>query len=371
MRSERLSTIVKIDEKLDIRVQVSESTTDQAWDDFVLNTPGGHHVQTSAWARVKATMGWKMSRIIACKDGAIFGGAQVLIRSFPILGSVAYVTKGPLCFENDWAVAEIVLEKILKVCQEKRCQLIAIQPPNNGMYLIEMLKVYHFCESTLELAPTASLIFDLNKSEEQLFKEVHRSHRKSIRHALREDITISVGNQSSLELFYLLYKATAKRQGFIPFERSYFDSLWKNLHPYGWISLMLASYQGEAVSGQMMVPFRDTVIVKMVGWSGKYPTHHLNEALLWKSILWSKEHGYRYCDFEGLDPSSARAIINGIIPPLVKDYFKYAFGGKGILYPSAFDFVPNKVLNWAYRHMPPSMEGKSILGRAVEILRKR
>ena len=89
----------------------------------------------------------------------------------------------------------------------------------------------------------------------------------------------------------------------------------------------------------------------MFGWSGKHPNHHLNSALLWKSILWSKEHGYRYCDFEGLDPSSARAIINGTRPPLAKDYFKYAFGGKAILYPPAYDFVPNKVLNWAYRRM--------------------
>ncbi|MCD4751846.1 MAG: peptidoglycan bridge formation glycyltransferase FemA/FemB family protein [Anaerolineaceae bacterium] len=371
MRSERLSTIAKMGAKLDIRVQVSESTTDQAWDDFVLNTPGGHHVQTSAWARVKASMGWQTSRVITCKDGAIFGGAQVLIRSFPILGSVAYVTKGPLCVENDQAVAEFVLDGILKICQEKRCQLMALQPPNNGIYLIEMLKAYHFCESTLELAPTVSLIFDMNESEDQLYKKIHKTHRKSIRHALREDITVREGNQSDLDLFHSLYQATAKRQGFTPFERSYFDTLWENLNPYGWIGLMLASYQGEVISGQMMVPFRDTVLLKMFGWSGKYPMHHLNEALLWKSILWSKEHGYRYCDFEGLDPSSARAIINGTGPPLAKDYFKYAFGGKAVLYPSTYDFVPNKVLNWAYRRMPPSMEGKSFLGRAVEILRKR
>ena len=33
-------------------------------DEFVATTPGGHHAQTSRWARVKRVLGWDAARLI-------------------------------------------------------------------------------------------------------------------------------------------------------------------------------------------------------------------------------------------------------------------------------------------------------------------
>ena len=68
---------------LDFRVQTD--LADPEWDSFVERTPGGHHVQSSLWAQVKAVVGWLLLRVIAVRDGVIVGGAQILTRPITYL----------------------------------------------------------------------------------------------------------------------------------------------------------------------------------------------------------------------------------------------------------------------------------------------
>lgn len=124
---------------LDYHIQISEMVADPQWDTFVADTPGGHHVQTSLWAMVKASLGWKTSRMIMRNDGRIVAGSQLLIRHFPVLGSVGYVAKGPLCKAEDSKLAKLLIQQLLRIGRAHRCQLLAIQPPDNGHYLSTFL----------------------------------------------------------------------------------------------------------------------------------------------------------------------------------------------------------------------------------------
>ena len=51
--------------------------------------------------------------------------------------------------------------------------------------------------------------------------------------------------------------------------------------------------------------------------------------------------------------------------------FKNGFGGYPVLFPSAYDFLPNPIINWVYRQIPPVVYGDSILSRTLERFRKR
>jgi lipid II:glycine glycyltransferase (peptidoglycan interpeptide bridge formation enzyme) len=352
-------------------VKISDTLEDPEWDNFVLTAPGGHHVQTGRWAQVRTLLGWKLKRIIIYRENSIVGGAQVLIRSLPWVGNAGYVTKGPLVGPKVPDVSGILLKQIMQVCLQNNCQLIAIQPANNDHAMSKLLESYYFCQSSLELAPTASLVIDLNSGLELIMKQMHKKVRQHIRRSESTGIVVSEGGPSDLDTFYHLYMQTARRQRFTPYKREYFDLLWQKFFPPGWIALLIARYQNEAVSAELLIPFGNTVIAKMIGWSGEYDSFRPNEAIYWGSIRWAFEHGYRYFDFEGINPLTAREILSGHTPALAEDTFKCGFGGQVVLYPPAYDYVPNKVFDWVYRRMPPEMEGNSIPSRFLEYIRKR
>ena len=55
------------------RVLVSDKAEDPAWDAFLAEVPGGHHVQTSLWAQAKAVLGWQTVRIVVTQVEKIVG----------------------------------------------------------------------------------------------------------------------------------------------------------------------------------------------------------------------------------------------------------------------------------------------------------
>ncbi len=357
------------------RLQVSEAAADPVWDAFVARTPGGHHVQTSLWGQVKAAQGWKAVRLVATCGPEVVGGGQLLIRPASILGAAAYVTKGPLCASGDPELLALIVDALEQVCRACRVQYLIVQPPNNGEGMAAYLAGRGFRPTTVEVAPTATLLIDLSLSLDELLAQMHRQHRQNIRRSEREGIAVREGDETDLDAFYRLHLATSERQQFEPFSWAYFVRMWEVLRPHRAIALLLSEYQGEAISALLLVPFGDTVIAKVSGWSGQHGSRRPNEAVFWGAIRWAKERGFRYFDLEGIDPAAAHAILDG--QPIAEElyhsptFFKLMFGGQVALYPVAYDYVFNPLLRWAYRVVSPALQRGSVLHKVAERLRKR
>lgn len=354
----------------DYDVKYSEVDNDPEWDSFVEATPGGHHVQTSCWGRIKMSLNWRPSRIKIMDGTEIIGGAQILLRSVPLIGSVGYVTKGPLLSKKDPEMARFIIDQIIQVFRMNNCQLMAIQPPNNGEYISDFLEQSNFSRSTLELAPTASLVLDLEPGREAIIKELHHKTRQYLRQSERIGMKVTEGSYEDLDIFYDLHLCTARRQKFTPYKRDYFNLLWRNLAPSGWIKLFIA-WNSEPLSAMLVIPFGDTVLCKLCGWNGTLSNTRPNEAMHWEAISWAIDHGFRYFDFEGIDPSLARYMLSGGKLSTSQHVFKIGFGGKPVLYPPAYDLLPNQLFNWFYRRIPPVMYGDSVVSQALEQFRKR
>jgi lipid II:glycine glycyltransferase (peptidoglycan interpeptide bridge formation enzyme) len=356
-------------------VEISEEMQDPDWDAFVAGAPGGHHVQTSLWGQVKALLGWHAARIVLTDQKRILAGAQLLIRPMPVIGAVAYLTKGPICASEDAGLAELVIDEVCRIGCAHHVQLLAIQPPNNGQEMVSLLPSRGFHPSSLELAPTATILIDLAPDPDSILAAMKRQTRQNIRRAEREGITVHEGTACDLPAFYKLHLATSQRQNFPPYPQEYFTHMWRVLEPPGYITLLLAKYEAEIVSALLLVPFGNTVIAKILGWSGLHADRRPNEALFWASIQWAKSHGYPFFDFEGIDPIGARAVLNGeSLPESLHhspDFLKHGFGGQVVLYPEAYDRVSSPMLRWAYRKASPRIGGQSVASKLMDRLRKR
>ena len=361
--------------KGEYEVKVSDEMQDPDWDAFVARAPGGHHVQTALWGQVKELLGWHVARIVVTDQKRIMAGAQLLIRSMPLIGPVAYLTKGPVCALRDIGLAELVIDEVCRVSRARHVQLLAIQPPNNGQAMVSLLPPRGFCPSSLELAPTASILIDLASDLDDILARMKRQTRQNIRRGEREGISVHEGTEHDLPAFYTLHTSTSQRQKFPPYPEEYFVHMWQVFEPHGYIKLLLAKYGAETVSALLIVPFGDIVIAKILGWSGSHADRRPNEALFWGAIQWAKSHGYACFDFEGIDPIGAIAVLKGeSLPESLhhsSDFLKHGFGGQVVLYPEAYDRVSNPISLWAYRKASPRIGGQSVASKLMDRLRKR
>ncbi len=355
--------------------QVSQALEDSEWDAFLARTPGGHHVQSSMWARVKAGTRWDTIRLVARQEGQIIGGAQLLIRHMAPLASIVYLSKGPATGVPDLSLTEAIVHKSIEIAKQKKALLFAIQPPNNGIELGANLPQWGFEACDLELAPVASLVLDLSPSLDQLLANMKRQTRQNIRRGEQGGLIVRDGSEVDFDEFYEFHRATSQRQGFEPYAKAYYLDMWRAFRPGGLIKLFIAEIEGKRVTGLLLIPFGDTVIAKILGWSGEHPELRPNDAVFWHAIKWSKESGFQYFDFEGIDKKGAQAVLAGESLPAElqhsPDFFKMGYGGQVVLYPPAFEMIPNPIARRIYKAMSPTVGGETWGSRLMDRLRKR
>jgi lipid II:glycine glycyltransferase (peptidoglycan interpeptide bridge formation enzyme) len=354
---------------------VSDSMQDAEWDAFVAGTEDGHHVQTSMWAQVKSTLGWKPLRVIIKDQDRIAAGAQMLVKKYPLVGSIAYVTKGPLVAPGYRQLTCLTIKKLLQITRERKFLMLAVQPPNGEHDMTQLLTEQGFRHSALELAPTATILVDCSPSEKDLLFQLNRKTRQSIYQSRRTALTIREGAVSDLSIFYQLHVSTSKRQNFLPYPTEYFETMQAAFSPHGNFKILVAEYEGQPVSANLIIPFRDTVIAKVMGWSGEYRETRPNEALHWEIVCWAKNHGYRYVDLEGVDAEAAKNFLQGeALPEAIRhspDQLKYGFGGKVTLYPAAYEIIFNPVYRWLVDKLKLQVARQTLSSKMLDLIRKR
>lgn len=334
----------------DISLDVSAAQPDSSWDDFVATVPGGDHVQASGWAETKRAGGLEAIRLVARRNKAIVGGAQILIREMPVVGSFGYVPRGPVLAWGDLATAGVVVDGLCRVAGERHIRHLVVQPGRHDGWLADRLPDWGLAPSAMAVAPTATVVLDLSAGRDELFAAMSRSTRKNVRRAERSDVRVRPGAGSDLPVFHDLVRASADRHGFAAYPLSYYEAMWQALHGDGNVALFLAEVGGEAVSGHLAITFGDVFVSKVSAWSGRHGDLYPNELLEWHVISAAQDAGFSYYDFEGFDRAAAERIDShgGGQPQRSADSFKLKFGGSVVLLPKAYDYFPNPLLRSTY-----------------------
>jgi lipid II:glycine glycyltransferase (peptidoglycan interpeptide bridge formation enzyme) len=354
--------------------RVSTSADDPPWDAFLERTQGGGHLQCSGWARSKAGLGWSAVRVVIQRDEQIVGGAQLLLRRLPIIGRVGLVVRGPVIESPDDALMFTTLTRLQSLARRVKVSVLIVQPPMNGGWMIPHLKGRGFLPSITLPHPRCTLVTDVQQDDEALLRHIRPSTRRNLRLAAKRGVTIVEGSKPDLPVFYRLLSSTARRQHFGTPGLSYFQQLWSSMTPSQRITLRLAMYQGEAVSGGLFIRFGDTVTYKRGAWSGTHSAWHPNELLHWETMRWARTQGCRYYDLDGIDEAIAHRAEAGVASE-VSDrqsvtQFKLGLGGTITWSPGAYELVANPVLR-ATSQLTRDVLRASGLTRNLEALLRR
>lgn len=343
------------------------------WDAFVQSTAGGHHAQTSMWARVKSVLGWDSVRFVAHQGDLVVGGVQLLTRDVGRLGRVGFAPRGPLLASRDPRLLDELLAAIVDFGRRERIRYLKIQPPTDRHDLVAALQARGWSPSALEAAPTATVRVDLEPTAGEILARMHRTHRANVRKAERTGVRVRVGGERDLAAFWGLIEATSSRRGFVPYPARYYETMWRVFAAEGRARLLMVERDGCLLSSALDVGFADSVTCKMGGWSGARGVFP-NEPMHWSGMLWAKECGYRWYDFDGFSRSLALALRSDAV--LSKSAlsgvarFKLGFGGEVALFPEALDTSPHAVLRPVVRVAAPHLDrtlsiAHRVLGRGA------
>lgn len=340
------------------------------WDEFVESAVGGSLVQSSAWGEVKRQLGFETRVVIQRAGNAIVGGALLVIRRLGPFRAVGYVACGPLFRRLDPKSAVEVLDEIESVVRSLGVMLLVVQPPEGGEMIEALLDTRGYTPAPLAVHPTATVRLDLRQDLDQLIAGMGRTRRRYIRgFAGEHPLRMRFGGEADVELFHRLHVATAERQGFAPRSLRYLQAHWALLAPRGWLRLVLAELDGEAVGGSWLTLFGDTVTFRLAAWNGRARELHPNEACHWWAMRWAKANSFSYYDMGGIDRSFAETIVGGAALPeswaSSPCRFKQQFGGQIVLLP-----MPRlKARNQLMRSALTVMQRNSLITRLANRLR--
>jgi len=341
----------------DLQAWVSHTLEDSSWDTFLAGHPQGHYLQTASWGRLKASSGWRIARIIITNKGTLVAGAQILLRSLPLLGTVGYIAEGPLFTADAPSAAALFLETFQELAETHRIGFIVMQPPRDSDSFPQQLLDQGFKPSSITFTPASTLVQDLTEDPEAILGQMRGKTRRCIRRGLRKGVRVYKGGESDLPIFYTAHREAARRIGFPSHPQEYWQDMWRNFRPSGNIHLFLAEYRGEPVTTLLVLTFRSVAYAHALGWSGRHKEVHPNQVLIWEVIRWAQSQGLHYFDHVGIDPLAANALLKGDPLPdslrLTPTHFKLGFGGEIILSPGAYDYVYNPVLRRLYRIIYP------------------
>lgn len=356
------------------RVAVPDDDSRAEWDRLVARTPGTDVTQLSVWTRVRAGQRFVPLHLLARRDGVLVGGALVLLRRVRGVGSIAYVSYGPVA-DFTHGRAEVV-DTLADALAALQVRMLFVQPPEGAEDVSRALVDRGFRPSAAEIAPTGSMRIDLSADEAALRSALSRRLRYWAGRWSDRGVTVRQGDERDVPLLVDLMDTAAEARGYPrPPRLDYVTTLFTELARTGNVALFIGEAHGVPVSADLVTMCGDTVRGKLCGFDRDGEGRRLSvpAAARWEIIRWARRSGYRWIDFGGLTEATVRdAIARGIRDDESwpsADRAKMAFGGAAFRYPSPVELIRPYPLRLAYDVARRSRLGRSLITRTRIALR--
>ncbi|MFC1622091.1 lipid II:glycine glycyltransferase FemX [Patescibacteria group bacterium] len=273
--------------------------------------------QSDFWSKYLGFSGWET---IKTKSG-------VKVRFLKLLGrKLVKIQKCP-------PLNKTQLQEIEDLCVKNKALFIKIEP---GVGQDEKLLLeQEYKESDFPLSPTISLVIDLQKPEKELWEDLSKSAKYSVRRAQREGAKVEHfvnPDNAMLEGIFPLLQETGKRKKF--YIQSFKDLVTKR-SIFGDKSYLIKvlDKSGDTLGVQICLGMEETVTFTHGGSVGRGRKTKAGYELMWQSILYFKKLGYKWFDLEGVDDDR--------FPRFTRDWggfshFKEKFGGFRVEFPPPY-----------------------------------
>ncbi|MDJ0354539.1 peptidoglycan bridge formation glycyltransferase FemA/FemB family protein [Paenarthrobacter sp. PH39-S1] len=277
------------------------------WDAHVTANPnGGNLLQSEAFAEVKSDYGWKpLYLVYESSDYRSYN--LVLEKSFPVLGRLWYLIKGPDAAD----VADIRAMMTATVGLIKRARLnvfaVKIEPDIVDGARARAVLADAGLVKTFNLQPNDSTaILDISPEENQLLRNLHSRGRNAVRRALREGVEVRQvePTEQNLTSMYVLMAGTIAEKGSTQIrDYGYYRRFWNGFIGRGQGRLYFVYEDNRPSVGAFVINYGNKGTYKDGGSLQKRSQYGDSHLVQWVAINAIKELGVTEYDFCGTPPA--------------------------------------------------------------------
>ena len=263
--------------------------------------------QSIEWSKVKTS--WKHEVILAeDSSGKIIGSLMVWIRKIPIFGNIMYSSRGPVCDIHNMEVLKQINEGIQVLAKKYNAIVIRIEPDiksEDKSFRNIMLDLGYQIKDDAknfreEIQPRYVFRLDTkDKTEEELFNNLHSKTRYNVRLATKKGVTIKEGTKEDLKEFHKIMVTTGIRDGFITRSLSYFETMYDQMAPKH-MKLLMAYYEDKPISGVIVIIYGNKTWYLYGASSNEHRNLMPNYLLQWEMIKIALENKSDIYDLRGV-----------------------------------------------------------------------
>src|SRR3989344_2110796 len=312
----------------------SEVGDKDAWDRLVSSLEDCVPYQSWEMGKLmESILGFSLKRFCVSQGNSTLLLAQVVKRRFFENSFFLHISQGPL-FPRGYneEVLAFFIENLKKeefFVSNSGCLKVEPRLPYSTFLEESLLGMKFFkSQSVTILHPDKeTIVIDLLKSEDGLFKEMHPSAQRSLRKTFKKGVTVRrAKSRKDFDSFWNLFFNTAKRKGFYTFPRDWYFYIYNS--PQIKSDIFLAEFNGNKAAAAFLIYFKETALYSF---GGSIPVIGLSplRLLLWETIKYAKNDGFKYFDLMGVDDGAAPGLSR----------FKRWFGGSKTINIGSYDYI--------------------------------
>lgn len=276
-----------------MRVLLNKDINRADWSAFVASHPQGNIFQTPEMYDVYACAEHVTLIAIAAVEGDVIVG--ILVAQYMTNGGAlaswitarSIITGGPLARNNDPAIIQALMDAYKKQlpCRTIYSEIRPIYPMND---MPGWKRVGHY-----------NLVMRLEKTEEELFEQMHKERRRNVNQAIKAGLTFKeLTTAEEIQQVVALIEKTYRRKhvpiGYLNMFGKVQGILKDYAHFFGCYTA-----EGQMIAGQVRLCYGTLVYAWFAGSDEDYFKLRPNDFTMWNVIRWAREKGYKEFDFGG------------------------------------------------------------------------
>ena len=204
------------------KIIVKEITGKIEWEKFIASYSDANFLQSWNFGQFHENLGKQIFRLGFFQDKKLLGVMLAIVEKAK-RATYLTVPGGPLINWEDEDQVKLFKQTLEKIAKQENCSFVRVRPQilenEKNSKLLENLG---FKVAPMHLHAELTRQLDLEKTEDELLFQMRKTTRYEIKQAIKLGIKIDVSKDpKDIDEFYKLQKETAKRQGFVEFDKRF------------------------------------------------------------------------------------------------------------------------------------------------------
>ncbi|MST03987.1 MAG: peptidoglycan bridge formation glycyltransferase FemA/FemB family protein [Candidatus Pacebacteria bacterium] len=296
-----------------------------------------HFLQSQEWADFQKSLNLNRAFFNFNMDGL---KSIYQKNNFPFGFNYFYFPRG-LIFKKE--INKLELDNFINLFKQGTRPLnksisLKIEPNENySKELEDILKSSGF-KKAKSIQPEETIIIDLEKSEDELLREMEHDTRYAIRYANRQGVQVIrletiEDKKKYFEDFWNIFKETNSKHTLRIYKKSYYEN-FSNLNGKLKSYIYLAQINGQNIASAIFLSYGSETFYMFAGSRTGFAKFNAPSLIIWTAIRDFKLNGFKSLDLWGISDTNAKWL--GVTR------FKRGFRGKSIKYMGTWEYPLNK-----------------------------